>query len=88
MKIEEFYKLYKNLLFSILCFFSGTYALINEENRNFYGWFILAISFLFLSTFFEQKNMNRKQRKVKVLIISSYTVAIVLILLGLSKLVE
>lgn len=84
MKIEEFHKSYKNLLFSILCFLSGTYTLINEEDKNFYSWFILAISFLFLSTFFEQKKMNVSHRKA--LIILSYIIAVGLVLIGLYKL--
>ncbi len=84
MKIEEFHKTYKNLLFSILCFLSGIYTLINEENKNLLGWFILAISFLFLSTFFEQKNIKISQSKA--LIILSYAIAVILIFLGLYKL--
>nr|WP_319570577.1 hypothetical protein [uncultured Draconibacterium sp.] len=84
MKIEKTYKSYKNLLFAVLCFLSGIYTLTNEQYKSLYGWFILGISFLFLSTFWGQKKLNVFQRKL--LVSTSYIIAIGLIILGLYKL--
>jgi FtsH-binding integral membrane protein len=84
MKIEELLKVYKSLLFSVLCFFSGIITLINQEYKHFSGWFILAISFGFLGNFFEKKIKNPTQRKFFVVL--TYTVVAGLFLYALTKL--
>ncbi len=81
MKLREKNLEYKYLLFFIICFLSGLVTLNKKEDKNFLGWFILAISFLFLSTFFEQNILSEKKRKgLKIL---NYIIAAGLVLIGL-----
>ena len=83
MKNDKGYKVYKYLMYFVIGFIFGIYKLLSPGELNYAGWIILAVSFFFLSSFFEQKKIRIKQKKV--LIILSYAIAGGLIIFWLAK---
>lgn len=81
MKNEGRYNTYKNLLYAVITLFAGISILINPENKHFYGWLILSLSFGFLASFIEQRINNQKLKFL--LIILSYAVPVTVIILGI-----
>ncbi|MGV8138577.1 MAG: hypothetical protein AB2L20_25525 [Mangrovibacterium sp.] len=71
MRAEIYYKKYEYLVFWLLSFLHGVNEIFGKDYKNEHGWFVLAISFLFLSSFFKTVNIRQK----KIFVFLSYVVA-------------
>jgi hypothetical protein len=81
MNKKGLYEPSKSLLFSILCFITGTAIFIrNESNSNYYGYLILSISFGFLATYLAQIVKSTKMKTG--LRILSYLVPVLFMIYG------
>jgi hypothetical protein len=81
MKDNKGYKTYKYLMYFVIGFSFGVYRLLSPGELNYVGWIILAVSFFFLSSFFEQKEIRIKQKKVLIFLL--YTIAVGLIVFSI-----
>lgn len=80
MKYNKYEK-YTYLGFYILSFLKGIIEIFNKKDTSANGWFILAISFLFLSLFF--KRIDIKQRNFFIFL--TYMIAGCLIIVWIIK---